>query len=710
MRFADPQILWLVLALVPLLIAFLWWAWRKRQRLITQFIQSRLLAGLMAGVSLTRRKIRFALIVLAVTLALIALARPQWGFDWEEVKQRGLDIVVAIDTSRSMLAEDVKPDRLTKAKYAALDLMQQARSDRLGLVAFAGTAFLQCPLTVDDEAFRQSVNALDVNIIPQGGTALTAAIETALAAFKDEAENYKVLVLFTDGEDHDSAALETAKKAAKAGLRIFTIGIGTADGELLRLRDEKGNLDYLKDDQGNVVKSRLNETLLRQIAGATEGGFYLPLRGAKTIDTLYESGLAPLPKSDLTIKHVRRYHERFHWPLTVVVLLLLAEMFLPERKRKVQSASSVTAPVKTAFREAVALLVFLLLPATLLASSSTALRQYDAGKYEDALKEYQHLLKLKAEDPRLHFNAGAAAYQTKQFNEAAKEFNEALTARDLQMQQRAYYNLGNTFYKLGENIPDGNMLQGTQQMFPAPPPFPSLANTNAQRELFRERYGSATTNSQTPPKAQPFPPPSSNQSMPPSGKIEAWEKSLKSFENALKLNPQDTDAKFNYEFVKKRLEELKKQQQSSQNKSQQQKPEQKDQKDPKQNTSKDDSKKDEAKNSQSEQKKDSSQSQQNSQSQKEQEQKSEQQKLAEAESQKKKDQAANKKESQDQASSQPRDKSPDQTGEGQPTALAEGRMTPQQALQLLEAQKGDEKLLPIPITKSANPNRPFKNW
>ncbi|MBI3848674.1 MAG: VWA domain-containing protein [Verrucomicrobia bacterium] len=647
-RYANPQTLWLLLVVLPLLLAFLWWAWRKRQRLITQFIQSRLLAGLMAGVSLTRRKIRLGLIVLAVTLSLVALARPQWGFDWEEVKQRGLDIVVAIDTSRSMLAEDVKPDRLTKAKYAALDLMQQARSDRLGLVAFAGTAFLQCPLTVDDEAFRQSVNALDVNIIPQGGTALAAAIDTALAAFKDEADNYKVLVLITDGEDHDSAALDAAKKAAKAGLRIFTIGIGTADGELLRIRDEKGNLDYVKDDQGNVVKSRLNEALLQQIAGATEGGFYLPLRGAKTIDTLYERGLAPLPKSDLTTKHVRRYHERFHWPLAAVILLLLAEMFLPERKRKVQPAASTAATANAALREAVTVLIVVFLPATLLASPSSALRQYEAGKYENALKEYQELLKRKADDPRLHFNAGASAYQNKQFDEAAKEFNEVLSARDLQMQQRGYYNLGNTLYQLGENNPD------------------------------------------------------------PTKKIEAWENSVKSFDSALQLNPQDADAKFNSEFVKKKLEELKKQQpQSSQNQSKQQKDQQKDQK---QDQSKNDSKKDEAKNSQSEQKKDPSQSQQNSQSQKEQEQKSEQQKQADAQSKEKKDQADKKKESQDKASAQPRDKTPDQNGEGQPTALAEGQMTPQQALQLLDAQKGDEKVLPIPIVKQATPNRLFKNW
>src|SRR5207244_138924 len=177
------------------------------------------------GISAARQKIAWAGLLLAVACLILALARPQWGFDWEETKQRGLDIVVAIDTSKSMLAEDIAPNRLARAKLAALDLMQQARSDRLGLVAFAGSAFLQCPLTVDDAAFRQSVEALDVNTIPQGGTAIAEAIETALTAFK-EGDNYKTLVLITDGEDHDSGALEAAKKAADGGLKIFTIGIG----------------------------------------------------------------------------------------------------------------------------------------------------------------------------------------------------------------------------------------------------------------------------------------------------------------------------------------------------------------------------------------------------------------------------------------------------------------------------------------------------
>ena len=216
MNFANSQILWLLLVVPPALAGFLWWAWRVRQQLLAGFIDARLLSTLTVGVSPLRLKIRFGLLVLAVISLIIALARPQWGFDWDKVEQRGLDIVIAIDTSKSMLATDIAPNRLVRAKLAALDLMQQARTDRLGLVAFAGDAFLTCPLTIDDTAFRQSVDALDVNTIPEGGTAITTAINTALTAFK-EGDHFKAMVLLTDGEDNDSeaGALAAAQAAGR---------------------------------------------------------------------------------------------------------------------------------------------------------------------------------------------------------------------------------------------------------------------------------------------------------------------------------------------------------------------------------------------------------------------------------------------------------------------------------------------------------------
>jgi Ca-activated chloride channel family protein len=332
MRFEHPQLLWLLLPALPGLAAFFWWAWRKKRHLISQFVQSRLLAHLTVGVSARRQKLRMSLMVAAVALLILVLARPQWGFEWEEARQRGLDIVIAIDTSRSMLAGDLPPNRLERAKLASLDLLKLARTDRLGLVAFAGAAFLQCPLTIDNTAFRQSLNGLTTSIIPQGGTALAEAIRAAQGAFADQDENYKVLILFTDGEDHDGHALEAARQAAKEGLRIYTIGVGTPNGELITLPNANGGTDFLKDDQGQVVKSRLDDKLLQEIAEAG-GGFYQALSGANTMDILYERGLAPLPKSEFSARQVKRYHEHFQAFLGVALVLLLAEMFIPEQKR-----------------------------------------------------------------------------------------------------------------------------------------------------------------------------------------------------------------------------------------------------------------------------------------------------------------------------------------------------------------------------------------
>ncbi|MGA3266984.1 MAG: VWA domain-containing protein [Verrucomicrobiota bacterium] len=465
MRFGHPQILWLLL-LLPGLALFLWHSNRRRQMLLAQFIELRLLGTLTVGISHTRRKVTFALLIAAVGLLIIALARPQYGFDLETVEQRGVDIVVAVDTSKSMLATDVTPNRLARAKLAALDLMQHAKTDRLGLVAFAGEAFLECPLTTDDTAFRQSVEALDVNTIPLGGTAFAPAINAALTAFK-ERDTYKVMVLITDGEDNVGGALEAAKAAAKTGLKIYTVGVGTAEGTLLQITDANGNSDYIRDPDGNVVKSHLDEALLRQIAGAT-GGFYLPLR-PNTIDELYAKGIAPLPQSESQERLVRRYHEQFAWPLAAAILLLLAEMFLPERKRERsgETAFNNSGGAHTGLKshEAVSRAAMIVVAALFLwpvagiASPASALRDYRTGNYTNALEEFAHLAGSRTNDLRLVFDAGDAAYRATNFDLARNLFRQATLAPDLTLQEKAYYNLGNAQFRLAQDAKDLDGLQ-----------------------------------------------------------------------------------------------------------------------------------------------------------------------------------------------------------------------------------------------------------
>jgi Ca-activated chloride channel family protein len=521
-------------------------------------------------------------------------------------------------------------------------------------VAFAGTAFLQCPLTLDDAAFSQSVDSLDTATISQGGTALAEAIQTAKTAFKDAGDNHKVLVLFTDGEDHDGEAVPAAQDAAKAGMRIFTVGIGSPEGELLRIKDDKGRVGYIQDEQGKPVKSHLNEELLRQIADAANG-FYLPLRGTKTMDTLYERGLAPLPKSEVSSRLLRQYHERFQWPLAVAIILLFLEMFLPERKRRRNpkgEAVSGAAPVPAGIGEMAAILLLLAQPVNAWSGSSDALHEYRTGKYQDALKEYQKLLERKSDDPRLHFNTGAAAYQSKQLEEAAKQFNDALASPDLELQQRAYYNLGNTLYRLGEKISE------------------------------------------------------------PEKKQQAWENSIKQYESALKLNQQDPDAKFNHEFVKQQLEELKKQQSQSQSQKNSDKNKQdKNQQQQQQNQSQNDSKKDQEQKSQSQKQQDQQQQNQNSQAQNQPQPQQDQDKQDANQTQQKPGQMGEKKDAaQNQSSGKQNDKSKEQA-EQEAAMMAAGQMTPQQAQQLLDAEKANEEVLRLaPMEKRNGQGRPFKDW
>lgn len=652
MNFAQPNMLWLVLGLTPAVAAFLWWGYLRKQQLIRQFVQHQALRQLTLGHSASRQKLRIVLLVCSVAFLLLALAGPRWGFVWEETAQRGRDIVVAIDASKSMLAADVQPTRLARAKLAALDLMRLARNDRLGLVGFSGTAFLQCPLTLDDEAYRQSVDVLSPNVLPRGGTAVAQAIESALTAFQnEEGENHKILVLFTDGEDHEQGIENAISKAVAAKLKIFTIGVGTPPGELIRVRDERGQSQFLRDDSGNVVKSRLNEKLLQQIASET-GGAYLTLQGANTIKDLYQTRLAPLPTTEFESGVVKKFREQFGWPLAIGVALLFIEILIPDIKKRARGPSPASRR-STALNVAIVAACFV---AGAQASPSSARKKMEEGAFREALAEYQELLRRKPEDSRLHYNSGVAAYGAKEYEQAISSFQKAVGADDLQLQQQSYYNLGNTHFRMGETVP-----------------------------------------------AAPE-------------KIEAWEQAVKHYESALKLNSQDSDASFNRDLVMKKLEELKKQQQQQQDKQDQNKQDKQDKKDQQQAQNKDEKQQDQEKQSQddkNQEKQDESNQQQRKEEQQPQNQPQSSPPQPENE-QKPGEQPKQDPNKEGDANKQDQNESGDQQEGAEQQMVPLGQMSPLQAKQLLDAQKDNEKALIFLPPQSQDQRRRgpvyFKDW
>ena len=643
--------------IVPLLGLFFWWAWRRRARLLTQFIHAKLAGQLTLGLSPQRRLAKLGLLLLIVTLLFLSLAQPKLGSEWQETEMRSLDILIGVDTSRSMLATDQSPNRLERAKLAVLDLMRLAKRDRLGLIAFSGTAFLQCPLTIDRNAFVQSVHSLSTDIIPQGGTALGEAMNEAIRTFENEEDNHKVLVLMTDGEDHEEGIAGAIQKAKDIGMKVFTIGLGTPEGELIQVRNpQTGKLDFLKDDAGNVVKSRLNETLLRQLSTDT-GAFYLPMQGADTIERLYASGLAGLTPSRVENQMTKRFIERFQWPLGFAILLLFIELLLPEVHRRTRKRTAAAA----------ATLFCLCLAPSVSASPAEARRQMDSGNYKSALDTYEQILAKTEDDSplkaRLHYNAGTAAYNAKDFAKAEENFRQALSVPEapLPLQQRAFYNLGNSMFRLGE----------------------------------------ATQN--------------------PDEKIKQWTGALKQFEGANSLSQQletatdDEDALFNSEIVKKRLEQLEQQQQQQQNQDgeQNENDEQQDQENQDQQQNEQNSEEQQKNEQQQNQDQPSEQNkeQQSSENEEQNEEQQNNQQSGEQDDEEKKEQQNQSGSQGDEEKEQPQQgQSQEQSDAGQ--TQQEGKMTEEQVRQLLDSLKQQERSLIYRPMQKGKTKRPgtFRDW
>lgn len=331
MRFANGQAAYLFW-LTVVLTGFFFWVNARRKKALQTFADKNLLAALLASFDSGRHRLKQILLIAVFLLSVFSLMRPQWGFKWHQIKRKGLDILVAVDVSKSMLAEDIKPNRLERTRLALADFVKHLKGDRIGLIAFSGSAFVQCPLTVDYSGFLLSVDALDINTIPKGGTSISSAIRQAIESYEGGLKKYKVLILITDGEDNEGDSLKAAELAQKEGMRIFCIGIGTSKGELIPVTDESGNKAFLKDRSGAVVKSRLDEATLQKIALATGGSYVRASPKEFGLNLIYKEKLSEMEERELESKMAKQYEERFQIPLGLAFLLLAAEFLISERK------------------------------------------------------------------------------------------------------------------------------------------------------------------------------------------------------------------------------------------------------------------------------------------------------------------------------------------------------------------------------------------
>lgn len=433
LSFGSPEWLGALLLLLPIGWFFIQ-AGRKRKELLAKILAPRLQQQLAGRISPLKRNLRMGFLLLSLACIVLAMAQPRFGYAQQEIKFHGRDVIIAIDTSRSMLSTDTAPTRLGRAKLISQDLLNLLKGDRVGLIAFAGTAFLQAPLTLDKGAVLTSIQDLDTNTIPKGGTDIAAAIQMAIAAFGKGEGTSRALVLMTDGEELEASGVEAAKAAAALGIKIFTIGFGSASGSLIPIRTESGENDFVRDDQGNPVNSKLDASRLTEIAKTT-GGFYLPY-GEDAAQTIYDKGIVPIEAQENGTLTARKPIERYAWPATAALILLSLWSLLGEGRTKTARG-------------------FLILLAGVFCSSSPlqadGISDYNHKNYDGALKDFEKRINSGTASPQVTFDAGAAAYKAGDFKKSARYFSETMTATDPKIREAATYNLANSLVRTGES-------------------------------------------------------------------------------------------------------------------------------------------------------------------------------------------------------------------------------------------------------------------
>ena len=321
---------------IPVFVGIYIYAGQKRRQALKRFIDARLLEKIQISISPVKRRWKAAILIMAISFIILAAARPAWNPKPETIERRGRDVIFLLDVSKSMLAQDLKPNRLERAKLAILDTIDTLQGDRVALVVFAGNAVVKCPLTLDYGFFRLMLEDVTTDSISRGGTMIGDAVRTTLdEGFDDQVKEYKDIVLITDGEDHDSFPVEAAKRAGERGIRIIAIGLGDEnEGHRIPVTNEQGEKTFLKY-KGQEVWSKLDADTLRKMVNVTPGGKYLNVAtGTIDLGMVYRKLIASAEKKSLKSETIKRYEEKFQIFLAAALFLSLLEITLSDRKKE----------------------------------------------------------------------------------------------------------------------------------------------------------------------------------------------------------------------------------------------------------------------------------------------------------------------------------------------------------------------------------------
>jgi len=455
LRFAHPEYLWSLWVLSLLAVMFfLVHRWRKR--LLRRFAADHLIPQLAPDVSIAKRAFKQGLVLFAMASLIIAIADPQVGTRLEEVKREGIDLFIALDVSLSMKAEDIRPSRLEKAKRDVSDILRKLHGDRVGLVVFAGEAFVQFPLTADYSAADLFINAVDVDAVPVPGTMIGNAIDLALRSFRQDLPTQKAIIVVSDGENTEGDVAGAVERAKKEGVRVYTIGMGTAEGAPIPVYTDGVRADYHRDRAGNIVLTKLDESALQQIALATGGSYERATSGGNEVDDIYKQ-LSGLQKTELGSLQVTGFEDQFQYPLALAILLLILETMLSERRGRILRQVMRIVPVGRMLP--LALLLVAASPVhsqTVRSHVRSGNEAYGKSRYSDAEAEYKKALEIDPSSRAAQMNLGNAYYKQQRFDEAHRAYNNGITtAKNPTDQSMAYYDLGNTLFrsnKLPESI------------------------------------------------------------------------------------------------------------------------------------------------------------------------------------------------------------------------------------------------------------------